>query len=202
MPSLGLRIKGLHRRGLGPIDLQAEPGECVSLEGPSGSGKTLFLRAVADLDPAEGLISLDGVERNHMPAPVWRRKVGYLPPESGWWADRVGAHFDGLERAHPLLQRLDLSTEALDWEVTRLSTGERQRLALARLLIGDPEVLLLDEPTSGLDQDNTRRVEGLLDERRAGGAIIIFVTHDPAQADRIAQSRLRLRDGILLGDQV
>jgi ABC-type multidrug transport system ATPase subunit len=91
-------------------------------------------------------------------APDWRRRVGLLPAESGWWADRVGAHFITTNDARnpattptPILARLGFEPDVLDWDVQRLSSGERQRLGLARLLLNRPEVLLLDEATANLD---------------------------------------------------
>ncbi|MDH3346207.1 MAG: ATP-binding cassette domain-containing protein, partial [Kiritimatiellaceae bacterium] len=77
----------------GLFSFAVEGGQCTVLSGPSGCGKTLLLRALADLDPAEGAIYLDGAERAEMAAPAWRRQVGWLPAEASWWADRVGEHF-------------------------------------------------------------------------------------------------------------
>ena len=133
-----LRIRGLTRAGLGPVDLDLEAGACAALAGPSGAGKSLLLRAISDLDPNDGQVSLDGTSRSSMPAPEWRRKVGYLAAESGWWEDTVGLHFSDAEGAAPLLSGLGLDPEALGWPIERLSTGEKQRLALARLLELEP----------------------------------------------------------------
>ena len=82
--------------------------------------------------------------------------------------------------------------------MARLSTGERQRLGLARCLLNNPEVLLLDEPTSALDSDNTSRVESLLQDRLAHGVGIILVTHDALQSKRIANRVVELRGGQLV----
>ena len=190
-----LRVRGLAFIGVGPVDFDLERGECVALTGPSGSGKTLLLRALADLDPNEGRVTLDGAARERFPAPRWRRLVGYLPVESGWWADLVGDHFPDREAAAELATALGLPAKALDWPVARLSTGERQRLALARALIQAPKVLLLDEPTSGLDGQATERVEALLRVRLAAGTAILLATHDRGQAARMARRLLRLEGG-------
>lgn len=84
----------------------------------------------------------------------------------------------------------------MDWEVSRLSSGERQRLSLARLLAGYPKVLLLDEPTANLDKANTNRVEELiLTYLREQGASALWVSHDPEQRHRMATHRgLRFAD--------
>lgn len=192
-----LRIRGLTRAGLGPIDLDLEAGACTALAGPSGAGKSLLLRAIADLDPNHGQVSLDGTGRDSMPAPEWRRQVGYLAAESGWWEDIVGPHFSDPERTAPLLARLGLDAGAFEWPVERLSTGEKQRLALARLLENDPRVLLLDEPTAALDPDSRTAVEDIIEDRLAGGAAVLIVTHDAAQAERLAARRLTMTGGQL-----
>ena len=190
-----LVIRGLTRAGLLPFDFNLAPGECVSLRGPSGGGKTTLLRAIADLDPATGDVSIDETQRDDMSAPQWRRTVGYLATESGWWEDGVAAHFPDHPAARALLPELGLDTEALDWPVSRLSTGESQRLALARLLLNRPRVLLLDEPTSGLDPDTTELVENVLRGRLDGGAGILLVTHDRDQERRLATRRLVIENG-------
>src|SRR5690606_11730155 len=97
-----LTIENLFRPGLDPVSLALAQGEAVAVMGPSGSGKPLLLRAIADLDPNEGSVILDDARREAMPAPRWRRLVGYLPAESGWWADRVGAQFGAPAEAGPL----------------------------------------------------------------------------------------------------
>jgi phosphate-transporting ATPase len=190
-----LSIRQLSRPGVAPFDLDLGDGECVALSGPSGAGKTLLLRAIADLDPNRGEIGLDGVPRESIPAPQWRRKVTYLPAEPGWWADGVGAHFPDHQAAAALLPALGLPPEALSWPVSRLSTGERQRLALARVLLLSPRVMLLDEPTSALDSETTVRVEAILKEHLAGGAAILLVTHTPEQAGRLGQRCLMIDRG-------
>ncbi|MGE5146756.1 MAG: ATP-binding cassette domain-containing protein [Candidatus Eiseniibacteriota bacterium] len=190
-----LTIEKLQRPGLAPVTLSLGPGEAVAVMGPSGAGKTLLLRAIADLDPNDGAVALDGNTRDSMTAPRWRRLVGYLPAESGWWADRVGAPFATPAEAVPLVEALGLSAEALDWPVARLSTGERQRLALARLLANAPKVLLLDEPTSGLDEAATERAETLLKQRLAQGCALLFATHSHDQARRLARRCLRVEHG-------
>ena len=192
-----LRLRELTARGLAPLDFELSPGECVAVMGPSGSGKSLLLRAIADLDPNEGAAALDGEDRAAMPGPDWRRRVGYLAPVPGWWADRVGAHFVDLASARPLVEALGLKADAFDWPVVRLSTGEGQRLALARLLAGAPEVLLLDEPSGALDEAARGAVETMLQERLAAGVGVLIVTHDRAQARRLAKRALKLDKGAI-----
>jgi ABC-type lipoprotein export system ATPase subunit len=116
--------------------------------------------------------------------------------ESGWWRDRVAEHFasDRLAAARELGARLGLPDELFDGPVLRLSTGEKQRIAIIRALVLDPPVLLLDEPTAPLDPASTKQVEEVLKERLKGGLALIVVTHDGRQAKRLGARHFRMRD--------
>lgn len=190
-----LRLERLQPRGLNRLDLDLAASECIAVEGPSGSGKTVLLRAIADLDPCPGDVVLHGVSRSAMSGPEWRRRVRYVAAESGWWADRVGDHFENWQDVVGRHGSLGLPADCDHWPVDRLSTGERQRLALLRALEGVPQVLLLDEPTSGLDGTAVTAVEALLDGRRREGVALVWVTHDPDQAARVATRHLTLTAG-------
>ena len=190
-----LSVTNLSRPGLAPVSFELPAGECLALRGPSGSGKSLLLRAIADLDPNDGQLRLDGEGRESVPAPRWRRLVGYLPAEPGWWAETVGEHYPDWSAAAPLVNALGMPEDCHSWPITRLSTGERQRLGLVRLLLMEPQVLLLDEPTSGLDDEATAAVEKLIEDRVAAGASAIWSTHDAVQAKRVAVRALVIRDG-------
>lgn len=192
-----LELRHLKRLHVGPVSLQLRDGTCAAIEGRSGSGKSVLLRMIADLDPHEGDAALDGQSCSGMPAPQWRRRVTYVAAASGWWHDRVAPHFTDLPALREQLPRVGLPEEAADWEVARLSTGERQRLALLRALRPDTRVLLLDEPTSGLDAETTRQVEVLLEQHLAAGRSLVMVTHDPLQAGRLAHQRYLLANGRL-----
>jgi ABC-type multidrug transport system ATPase subunit len=194
-----LVIEQLRRPGFGPYDLVLEGGACCVVTGPSGAGKSVLLRMIADLDPSEGTVTLDGTRREALPAPAWRRRVTYLPAESGWWADTVDEHFPATDDIDAGLEALRLPRDAPAWPVARLSTGERQRLALLRALVQEPRVLLLDEPTSALDEETTRAVEAVLRERLERGAIMLLVSHAAAQAERMATARLAIEHGRAVG---
>ncbi len=191
-----LRIDGVTSFMLQDVHLSLNTGECIAVSGPSGGGKTCLLRVVADLDPCEGEMWLDGVSRDTFPPPSWRRLVGLLSPESAWWDDVVGAHFDNPDTA--LLKELGFPANVMDWTVSRLSSGERQRLALVRLLSNRPRVLLLDEPTANLDPANVARVEELISEyRQTTDAAVLWVSHDPHQLARVGSRHLRMVAGRL-----
>ncbi|WP_427911721.1 ABC transporter ATP-binding protein [Ramlibacter sp. MMS24-I3-19] len=190
-----LELLSLQRLHVGPIDLRLDAGECIAIQGRSGSGKSVLLRMAADLDPHEGDCALDGNRCSRMPAPAWRRQVTYVAPDSGWWAEAIADHFDSPAALRALLPRVGLATEAVEWPVARLSTGERQRLALLRAVANAPRVFLLDEPTSGLDLDTRHQVEALLREQLQGGSAILLVTHDPELAERLAHRRFTMDAG-------
>lgn len=192
-----LEIRALSRPGVENFDLDLADGEAVALLGPSGSGKTLLLRSIADLDPNAGRVRLDGLARESVPAPEWRRRVTYLAAEPGWWAERAKAHFPDPTAVVPMLRTLGLPIDILEQRIATLSTGERHRIALVRVLIQEPRVLLLDEPTGGLDQATTGRVERILRARLDRGTAILFTTHDEALAARLARRSLRIEHGRL-----
>jgi len=180
-----LSLYNLQVQQLSPISLEIPAGQCITIAGPSGCGKTQLLRAIADLDPHQGEVQLNGLTQEEMPAPKWRKQVGYLPAESAWWRAQVGDHFNDPDPQQ--FEALGFTLEWLEREVSRLSTGERQRLALLRLLSNRPQVLLLDEPTANLDQATARQVEQLIsDYRHTDQAAVIWVTHDSAQHQRSA----------------
>ena len=191
-----LRIERLARPGVRAIELTVPAGSCTAVFGPSGSGKTLLLRAIADLDEADGEVWLEDRARSSLSGPAWRQQVIYVAAESHWWAPQVGPHAPHWPPAD--LEALGFDEHVLQWQVQRLSSGERQRLALARALAHAPSALLLDEPTANLDQTNTLCVEALIEawrKRTAGCAL--WVSHDPAQRSRVATAQYRIEAGEL-----
>lgn len=193
-----LVVRDLRTPQIGPLSFELRPGELIQVSGVSGAGKSLLLRALADLDPASGTVLLDGRGRETFSPSNWRARVAYLAADSAWWGERVGDHFDLNRRAiaESWLNRLDLPAEALSWTVERLSSGERQRLAFARALVAEPQVLLLDEPTANLDLANTQRLERAvsahLTENDAG---VVWVSHDEVQRHRLGGRCLILEKG-------
>src|SRR4051794_23871848 len=196
-----LEVRDLHTAILKPAFFALSRGECVAIRGPSGAGKTLLLRAVADLDPSVGSVILENRNRSTIPGPEWRRLVGYVPAEPGWWAETVGAHFADQAAAAVFLNNLGFPDETGTWPISRLSTGERLRLALVRALIMRPKVLLLDEPTAALDATSVTAVEALIAAERRSGLAVLWVTHDPSQAGRIADRQLVMEAGCLRAEE-
>lgn len=166
-------------------------GECLCISGPSGAGKSLLLRALADLDQHEGQVWLDDTESASIPVASWRRQVAYIAADSQWWYDTVAEHFPADIGDMP--SRLGFPGDVMQWQVARLSTGEKQRLALLRALQFRPRVLLLDEPTANMDEDTTARVEKLvLDYMRENDAAVVWVSHSKEQIKRIADAHLQM----------
>lgn len=191
-----LSLRDLRSPLAGPFDLVLAAGQCLTVSGHSGSGKSLFLRMIADLDPNDGEVRLDGEDRRAMSAPAWRRRAPYVAAESGWWLPKAVDHFAPSQRdqARALAERLGVGAQTFEGEVRLLSTGERQRLALIRALVLDSPVLLLDEPTGPLDPDTAHLVEAELRQRLGAGTTIVLVSHDVAQAERLGALHRMMRD--------
>jgi ABC-type iron transport system FetAB ATPase subunit len=187
-----LRVDYLAVPGLPKLSFEVGAGECLAVEGPSGSGKTRMLRAIADLDPATGYVHLDGVERGEMSGPEWRRQVRYASAEPAWWAATAREHFPNGAKLERLLAALALDATHLDRPIGDLSTGERQRLGMLRALADEPRVLLLDEPTSALDATSAAMVEELIRFQLLAERIVLLVSHNVAQIERLAHARLQL----------
>ena len=185
-----------HPKLLHKIGFSLESGKCLCLSGESGSGKSLLLRAVADLDPSEGIVELDGKPRSSFTPEQWRSKVKLVPSDPQWWGNTVGEHF--IKEDFELLADLGFSKVVMNWKVARLSSGERQRLAIARALVTEPEVLMLDEPTANLDAENRRCVETLLLRiARNHSVALLWVSHSRDQISRIADNERVMVNGRL-----
>lgn len=154
------------------------------------------MRALADLDPFAGRVFLDGAEQSEMPGTAWRSAVRFVAAEPVWWTDTAREALPADEasqvRAARIVAAVGLTPVVLDRPLAELSTGERQRLSLARALADDPKVLLLDEPTSGLDAASGALVEELIRYRLLSGNIVLLASHDAAFSKRLAHARLTL----------
>ncbi|WP_122091408.1 ABC transporter ATP-binding protein [Halalkalicoccus subterraneus] len=179
--------------------------EVIVIIGPSGAGKSSFLRLLNRLDePTAGTVLLDGVDYHEIPPRELRVRVGLVPQSSALIPGTVFENATrGLtlrnepidaERTTQILTQLGLEGYE-DRTVEDLSGGETQRVAIARTLLNDPEVLLLDEPTASLDSASEARVEDLLSEL---DLTTVLVTHDEEQARRIGDRVMELRGGQLV----
>ncbi len=208
----GLRIAHDGRTLLNELTLTLAAGERCSIQGPSGCGKTSFLRVLAGLDDADaGEVHLAGREANRAGRsvlPPWERGVQMVFQDLGLWptrsvrrnvedALRAAGRDDPKGRAERTLQALGLA-ELMERGVAKLSGGEARRLAFARALALEPQVLLLDEPFTSLDPDSRAQGFALLEEvLDATAATVLLVTHDPEEAARLGGTRMHLQNGVL-----
>ncbi len=194
---VSLRVEKLSFLDKGPYSFTLEAGKTLGLSGLSGIGKTQMLRALVDTIPHTGEVYLGEYPCSGLEAPLWRKLVALVPADSVWWYDRVGEHFPASSPTSPLpgwLDQLGFPGAVLQWQISRLSTGERQRLALLRALTTEPNVLLLDEPTSALDAYHTNQMEMLIKEyQQMHDAPVIWVTHDGQQLQRVADRALVMK---------
>jgi putative ABC transport system ATP-binding protein len=198
------------------VNLSVSRGEYVSLMGPSGSGKSTLLNAIGLLDrPTSGVYRLDGREVSALDeveqAKVRRERIGFvfqffhlvrrLSASENIELPLVLAGVDPQERrarVQAALESVGLSDRAKH-RPDQLSGGQRQKVAIARALIMEPEVILADEPTGNLDRAAGLEVIELLERFRARGIALIVVSHDPAIGQRAAR-RIRLEDGAIAAD--
>ena len=206
-----LGVGRAERRILDGVALEVDEGEVVAVLGRSGSGKSTLLHLLGGLDrPDAGQIVLAGQDitrqRPRSLARTRLRHVGFVfqafhlieelsGEENVLLPARLpGAGRDGERRARRLIGELGL-TEIAGRRPHELSGGEQQRLAIARALVNDPEVVLADEPTGNLDQENGSTVLALL--RSLRHRAVVIVTHEP-EAAAIADRVLHLNEGRLV----
>jgi putative ABC transport system ATP-binding protein len=200
-------------RAVDGVCLEVRPGEFAAVQGPSGCGKTTLLLAAGGLlHPSSGQVLVQG-EDPYALAPEARAaframRIGfvfqqfhlipYLSVRDNIQTSSLAKpRTDGRERAQELAARFGLE-HRLEHVPAALSTGERQRVGLARALFNEPSLLLADEPTGNLDGESAAVVLEHLEQFAAAGGAVLLVTHDPLAARR-AQRILRLREGRLLG---
>jgi ABC-type iron transport system FetAB ATPase subunit len=179
------------------IDLCVRAGEVTALVGPSGAGKSSLLRSLVRLDePAGGLVLVDGQDAAEIPPCELRRRVGLVAQAPVMLPGDVRANLAyGLDEPAGLGEALaatGLADSFLDRDARALSGGEAARVAVARALTRDPRALLLDEPTAALDREAAAPVEALVRSLAARGLGILIVTHDDAQAERVADARVEV----------
>ena len=190
-------------RALSDLDFVAPSGSITVLLGPNGAGKTTTVRlATGSMQPDFGDIRVLGLVPMDDGREV-RARVGVVPPKPAFYEQLTGWEnlqfaatiFEASARAaRDAAERFDIA-HALDQEVGGYSTGMRTRLALARAVIHDPEVLLLDEPTAGLDPESSRAVLELISELAGKGRTIVMCTHLLHEAEGIADQVVLMDKG-------
>lgn len=188
------------------VSYQFHPENVYTIIGPSGAGKSSLLRLLNRLDePTSGEVFFHGKAHcDYQPCEL-RRKIGYLfqTPHlfEGTVRDNLLYANNDLSEddIQTLIRRAEIKPSLIDRPTDKFSVGEKQRVAIARLLATRPEVVLLDEPTSALDPSYTEAIELLIKQIAADEDLTaIVVTHDPQQALRIGQKALLMVDGKLV----
>jgi len=179
------------------LDLDCRAGEIYGMLGPNGAGKTTTLRVLATLlAPTSGTARIDGVDVAADPLEV-RRRIGFLSGTTGlyprltpretlaYFGKLHGIEAGELEaRIGALLDRFGMR-EYADARCESLSTGQRQKVSIARAVLHDPPVLILDEPTTGLDVLASSAMIEFIESRRAAGTCVLFSTHVLSEAERL-----------------
>jgi putative ABC transport system ATP-binding protein len=198
------------------IDLEVAKGEFVAVVGPSGSGKSTLLNLIGCLDtPSDGRYhlggeSVAGLDRDQL-ADVRNRRVGFvfqnfnlLPQLTALENVEMPMLFGGVgrrerrRRAMEQLERVGLG-DRVEHKPTELSGGQMQRVAVARSLAMEPDIILADEPTGNLDTGSGSDVMGLLSELWQQGRTLVVVTHDTTLAKRAGRV-VEIRDGVVVSD--
>jgi len=189
------------------ISLQADSGEIFGLLGPNGAGKTTTLRIICTLlKPDAGAVDVLGFDTRTAPEEV-RRRIGVVTAEIGiyprlsahenitYFAELSGVRDSELSsRVNAVIDRLDMAAFA-NQRAESLSSGQKQKVAIARAIVHDPEVLMFDEPTSNLDVLASREIREFMVESRDRGKCVIFSTHVLHDAERLCDRVTILHEG-------
>jgi heme exporter protein A len=190
------------------VDFEIAPGDAVSILGANGAGKSTLLRILAGLSrPSEGHFEAhrEGELAGPLTREALRGSVGYVghstllygelsATENLVFATRLSGRPVSLERIASLLDEVGL-TEVAERRAGTFSRGMSQRLAIARAIVHEPQLLLLDEPFTGLDESSAERLSTQLAGLRRGGRSLLVVTHDPRRAVELSDRALILHRG-------
>jgi heme exporter protein A len=207
-----IQVKGLTksfngRPVLRGVDLHIPEGECLAIMGPNGAGKTTLLRILATLSrPSGGWIRIAGLAPAHQ-ADAIRQRIGFLSHQPLLYGDlsaeenlRFYGRMYGVpnleERISAILDHVGLASRRFDL-VRTFSRGMKQRLAIARVLVHEPKILLMDEPFTGLDEQAANMLDTLVGEYTDSGRTIVLTTHNPEHGLRLSH-----RAATLVGGQI
>ncbi len=191
------------------VTLSAKPGEILGLLGINGAGKTTLLRMLSTvIAPTEGRAEVAGFDVTKDPAKV-RASIGFMSTSTALYgrltAREMIEYFGSLyglsqteisQRLAVIAEKLEMG-EFLDRLCDKLSTGQKQRVSIARTILHDPPVLFFDEPTAGLDVVSSQTVMQFIENERANGKTVIFSTHIMTEVDRLCNHVVLIHNGVL-----
>lgn len=204
--------KGKLVKAVDGVTFQARPGKIFGLLGCNGAGKTTTLRMLSTvIKPTSGSAEIDGIDILKDPEKV-RARIGFMSTSTALYgrlqAREVIEYFGGLygmsgrslrERVDYVVEKLQIG-EFADRICDKLSTGQKQRVNIARTILHDPPVLFFDEPTAGLDVVLSQTVMEFIEEARDSGKTIVFSTHIMSEVERLCDQVAIIHDGALRGE--
>lgn len=195
-------------RAVNDVSFSIPTGQIVGLLGPNGAGKTTTMRMITGfLAPSNGTITIDGIDVSENPVEA-KKKIGYMPESAPLYGEMIVEDYlkyiaeiygkNPEEKIPALCEECGLK-EIMSKNISELSRGNRQRVALAHALMNDPEILILDEPTSGLDPN---QVEGVRDIIREIGktCTVIVSTHILSEVETLCSRAIIISGGKLVAD--
>ncbi|MCF0242237.1 MAG: ATP-binding cassette domain-containing protein [Treponema sp.] len=195
-------------RAVNDVSFSIPTGQIVGLLGPNGAGKTTTMRMITGfLSPTDGKILIDGTDISQTPVEA-KRKIGYMPESAPLYSDMIvedylryiaEMHGEDADVKIPALCAECGLKEVMHKNISDLSRGNRQRVALAHSLMHDPEILILDEPTSGLDPNQVEEVRSIIREIGKTRTVIIS-THILSEVEMLCSRVIIISGGKLVAD--
>jgi ABC-2 type transport system ATP-binding protein len=195
-------------RAVNDVSFSIPTGQIVGLLGPNGAGKTTTMRMITGfLNPTDGSIKIDGIDISENPVEA-KKKIGYMPESAPLYGDMIVEDYlkyiadmhgeDPSVKVPALCAECGLK-EVMSKNISELSRGNRQRVALAHALMHDPEILILDEPTSGLDPNQVEDVRAIIREIGKTRTVIIS-THILSEVETLCSRAIIISGGKLVAD--
>jgi len=195
-------------RAVNDVSFSIPTGQIVGLLGPNGAGKTTTMRMITGfLAPSDGTVTIDGIDISENPVDA-KKKIGYMPESAPLYGDMIVEDYlkyiaeihnqDPAVKVAALCNECGLK-EVMSKNISALSRGNRQRVALAHALMNDPEILILDEPTSGLDPNQVEDVRAIIREIGKTRTVIVS-THILSEVETICSRAIIIAGGKLVAD--
>ena len=195
-------------RAVNDVSFSIPTGQIVGLLGPNGAGKTTTMRMITGfLSPSSGTVKIDGIDITENPVEA-KKKIGYMPESAPLYGEMIVEDYlvyianiygqNPAEKVPALCKECGLK-EVMSKNISELSRGNRQRVALAHALMNDPEILILDEPTSGLDPNQVEDVRAIIREIGKTRTVIVS-THILSEVETICSRAIIISGGKLVAD--